>query len=142
GSAGVWCESASAVVSNCVVTGNQGDGGAYGGTLNNCILSDNTVAGPAFSLVGGGAAHCTLNNCTLTGNSASETWSIPLAITPNPGGGAAHCTLSNCTLSGNITAAYGCTLKNCAVLRNSGIGAYESVLNNCTLIGNSFGAQD
>jgi hypothetical protein len=37
---GVFCEAASATVSNCVLTGNRGldCGGAYGGTLNNCNL--------------------------------------------------------------------------------------------------------
>jgi parallel beta-helix repeat protein len=68
---GVWCESHSAVVSDCVLTGNSGGisgGGASGGTLNNCMLNDNS----AFLLGqgGGGASFCTLNKCTLTGNSA------------------------------------------------------------------------
>ena len=64
---GVFCESQTAVVSNCTLTGNQliglygsGGGGAYGGTLNNCLLNGNSSSG---------AAYCTLNNCTLSGNS-------------------------------------------------------------------------
>src|SRR6266446_2774436 len=63
---GVFCESQTAVVSNCTLTGNQliglygsGGGGAYGGTLNNCLLNGNSSSG---------AAYCTLNNCTLSGN--------------------------------------------------------------------------
>src|SRR5512137_1365755 len=43
---GVWCESSSAVVSNCVLTGNSA------------------------SFSGGGASSGTLNKCTLTGSSA------------------------------------------------------------------------
>jgi hypothetical protein len=45
---GLWCEAASAVVSNCLVTGNwacwYGGGGVYGGTLNNCTLTANWAA--------------------------------------------------------------------------------------------------
>ena len=42
---GVWCESASAVVSNCVLLGNSATygGGAYFGTLNNCTLTGNSA---------------------------------------------------------------------------------------------------
>ena len=136
---GLWCESTNAVVSNCVVSGNSSfgytisclgsvfhvviyypafAGGVYGGTLNNCTLSDNWAEthsfpgfpcdsstcttfsgvgaglGTYYSLgAGGGAANATLNNCTLTANSAAY------------GGGAYGCTLNNCTLTGN-TAAY------------------------------------
>src|SRR2546425_391281 len=59
---GVLCESASAVVSNCVVTGNSAyiGGGASGGTLNNCTLSGNSA-----SDYGGGAYRATLNNCIV-----------------------------------------------------------------------------
>jgi hypothetical protein len=154
---GVYCESTSAVLSNCVLSGNSAfygygggavggtlnhctltgnsDGGAYGGTLNNCTLSGNS---------GGGAYDCTLNNCTLTGNSADS------------GGGAGDSTLNNCTLSGNSAngsynhfyqfvpglggGACGCTLNNCTLTgnsANSGGGAYGATLNNCALTGNT-----
>jgi hypothetical protein len=128
---GVLCESAGAVLSNCVLTGNSANsgGGAYGGTLNNCTLTGNSAY-----MDGGGAYGCTLGNCTLTGNSAEI------------GGGAYGCTLYNCTLTGNLAedggGAYGGTLNNCALTGNSaedgsGGGAYYGTLNNCTLTGNS-----
>jgi hypothetical protein len=139
-------------------------GGAWGGTLNNCILVGNVtsnsypgdgVGGGAFDCTlnnctlrgnsggsGGGAFDCTLNNCTLSGNSAYDS-----------GGGASASVLNNCNLSGNSAwvgggASYGyhfgsysqCFLNNCTLNGNSakvGGGAYVSVLNNCTLTGNS-----
>jgi hypothetical protein len=106
---GVWCEGLSAVVSNCVLTGNSAfeGGGAAGGTLNHCTLTGNSA-----SAGGGGASGGTLNYCTLTGNSASA-W----------GGGASGGTLNNCVLSGNSA--------------DRGGGAYLGTLNNCTLTGNS-----
>ncbi|HSU54676.1 MAG TPA: choice-of-anchor Q domain-containing protein [Candidatus Dormibacteraeota bacterium] len=84
-------------------------GGVSGGTLNNCIVTQNRTADS-----GGGAALCTLNNCTLTGNSAAYGF----------GGGAYGCTLNNCTLTGNSTQADGggaayCTLNNCIVYSNT-----------------------
>jgi hypothetical protein len=79
---GVFCESSSAVLFNCMLTANGGTygGGAYQGTLNQCILTGNF--GGAY---GGGAYRSTLNNCTLTGNSAGVGC-----------GGAEGCTLNNC----------------------------------------------
>jgi PKD repeat protein len=125
---GVRCESASEVVSNCVITGNSTDsrayslgGGAYGGTLNNCTLSGNS----ADNSYGGGAYGSVLNNCALIGNA---------------NGGAGGCTLTNCTLTGNSgPGASGCALNNCALSGNTGVGASSCALTNCTLTGNSGG---
>jgi hypothetical protein len=103
---GVWCEDTSALVSNCVVSGNCAfiaGGGAYQGTVNNCTLTGNAAS------EGGGASGGTLDNCSLTSNSATD----------GVGGGAYGSTLSNCTLTGN--SAY------------EGGGADDSALNNCTL---------
>jgi hypothetical protein len=136
---GVLSESASALVSNCVVSGNSAfaasfispqayGGGAFGGTLNNCILIQNSVGaqnspfgGEAYS-AGGGAANCTLNNCTLTANSDGA-WHSTLsncALVGNSGSGAVSSTLTNCTLTGNSWGgAFSCTLNNCIVYFNT-----------------------
>jgi hypothetical protein len=124
---GVWCESITATVSNCVITGNLANfqfctncswqdvlgygSGAYGGTLNNCTLTGNGFNWSGTC--GGGAAYCTLNNCTLTANYGDD-----------EGGGAWACTLNNCTLMNNRAnfyggGAYGCTLNNCIAYYNS-----------------------
>jgi hypothetical protein len=138
-----------------LTNGSSGSGGgAFGGTLSNCVLSGNSATD------GGGAAYCTLNNCILSGNDASDgggAYACTLnycALTSNSanyynagepyGGGAAYCTLNNCTLSGNSAfyggGAYGCALNNCTLAGNSafnGGGVYGGFtagpLNNCII---------
>ena len=129
---GVWCKSASAVVSNCTLAGNSAyyhGGGAFDGTLNNCVLTGN-IALEAF---GGGAVQSTLNNCTLTDNQAFL------------GGGAHNSTLTNCTITGNSAwerggGAFNSMLFNCSLTGNRafdyGGGAFDSTLFNCALTGN------
>jgi hypothetical protein len=78
------------VLSNCVLVANVASslssfgGGAFQGTLNNCILLRNS-AGSDFGQAGGGVFGATLNNCTVVGNSAR--WRA---------GGAARSVLNNC----------------------------------------------
>ena len=125
---GVWCESSSAIVSNCVLKGNSAGwgGGAFSGTLNNCTLTANSAFGD-----GGGSSSGTLKNCTLTSNSATGQYGT--------GGGASSGTLNNCTLTGNSAsqsgggAFYG-TLNNCIIYYNrapDGANYYNSTLNYC-----------
>ena len=158
---GIWCESAEATISNCVIIGNSAvasGGGAFRGTLNDCTLTGNsanagggasgsTLISCTFSnnsaFYGGGADASTLNDCTLTGNSAHPNFNGTY------GGGANSSTLNNCVLTGN-SAAYGgggassSILNQCILTGNSapfgtGGGAYSSTLNNCLLYANSAG---
>jgi hypothetical protein len=128
---GVWCASASLIVSNCVIAGNSaggGGGGGYGGALHNCVLITNSAA------YGGGMYQGTLDNCLLLNNSAASN-----------GGGTAGNTLNHCTLTGN-SASYGggasaATLNDCLLASNSvfynGGGAASCFLTNCSLTSNS-----
>ncbi len=155
----VWCESSSAVVSNCVLVGNTAarfGGGAFGGTLINCLLTNNIAS------QGGGACSNVLLYCTLTRNSASFQ-------NLNTGGGAIYSALSNCLLVANscvgggggaaFSALSSCVLSNnaanygggvCAGLVNNSLissnrafvyggGAYSNALINCVLKNNLAG---
>ncbi len=132
---GVWCESSTAIVSNCVLSGNYAPrygGGAYQGTLFNCLLTNN-----ASAQGGGGAASNTLINCTLIRNSST-------LANGNSGGGAYGCTLSNCLIVGNICnggggGTFSSTLTSCVVsnnIGNYGGGVSFGVINNCLISSN------
>ena len=141
---GVWCESTSAVVSNCVLAGNWAwhhGGAAVGGTLINCVLLTNT-AGPGgwdgYYSSAGGAYGSILNNCALCGNVACD------------GGAADSCPLNNCLITGNsgirIGGIWSCTATNCTIVGNSASGDLErwpaggadnSTLCNCIVYYNS-----
>lgn len=127
---GIWCESMTAVVRNCVLAGNSGNlraGGSYGGTLIHCELRGNS------SSDGGGTYAAVLTDCTLTGNRA------------NNGGAAYGGSLTRCTLTGNAAGSSGggaalSTLQDCTLTGNSGNnggGAASSILTNCIVSGNS-----
>jgi len=138
---GVYCASASATVSNCVLIGNAAGfegGGAGGSTLVNCVITGNNAR------FGGGAAEAVLNNCILTNNQASSA-----------GGGSSYGFLTNCTLVNNVAGngggASGSMLVNCLLANNQAIsngggvdyasvtGSSRPLLINCTLKNNHAG---
>lgn len=152
---GVFCQSSTATVTNCILSANyaylgagafsgnfinctfqfnsaySSGGGCYISTLTNCTLYNNGANNTA-----GGAVNATLYNCTLSRNSAG-----------NYGGGMASSTLNNCVLDHN-TAQYGGasgygTLNNCIVTNNYGYtdggGMYYGTANNCLFQGNGAG---
>jgi len=151
---GVWGESGSSLVSNCVIIANSAfdyGGGSFSGTLVKCYYTNNTTTGGTSqgggaidglltncilsanqSFFGGGACSNVLINCTLTGNSASMT-----------GGGTYSCVLTNCVLSGNYAtngggAIYG-RLVGCTLTNNSAVnggGVCSNSLYDCLLITN------
>jgi hypothetical protein len=129
---GVWCSSTNATLTNCVIVGNSapGDsgegegGGAWQGSLYQCVLAGNTA-----DYAGGGAAGGQLYNCVLRDNSTK--------YSQGQGGGAAYAsTLYNCTVTGNSNYGLGgiggvahSTLYNCIISDNTAGGApsnYES----------------
>jgi len=149
--AGLWCDSVSVTVSNCIISGNNAansGGGAQRGTFNNCVLSGNNAGGGGGAVGSilnfctitnnmaggsGGAGGCTMNNCLIQGNSASEA------------GGLSGCTLTNCVIKANHATRYAggseaSTMFNCIVVGNSahdGGGIYNDWMYNCTIVGNS-----
>ena len=107
---GIRCAASSAIVSNCIIVGNsayQYGGGAYNGTLKNCLLMNN-VGG-----VGGGASSCNMNNCLVVSNYASSTGGVD--------GGTA--TINNCTI-----------VRNTGIGSIGGVGGVN--FNNCIIYGN------
>jgi hypothetical protein len=108
--AGVWCESVSAVVSNCIISGNRSHGlagGAFRGTLDHCIVTDNSALDQ-----GGGAYECVLKNCLVYSNSAG-----------NSCGAAYLSRLTNCTVVANsarnsVGGTDSCKMNGCIVYNN------------------------
>jgi hypothetical protein len=100
---GAWCASSNAIVANCLVVSNTAfyfGGGAYQGTLNNCLISSN-----GLTMSSSGAAHNSmLNSCTVVSNASYGVSSSG----PNPA------TLTNCIVYYNTRGNYiGCVFSYC-----------------------------
>ncbi len=136
---GAWCESETAVLTNCILIGNVAvyGGGASGGTLNNCTLRANSaiqVTGQYGSLYGGsggGAYSSALNGCLVLTNSGS------VSKYSRGGGGVFYGRLNNCTLLGNLASFAGgslsATLNNCILRGNGGAWDYNEYGGNDSL---------
>lgn len=130
---GAFCETATAVVTNCILINNaaQSGGGISGGTVDGCRLVNN------FAGEGGGAYNATVNNCTLTNNSVAGS-----------GGGVAGGVLSDCLIVGNSASSGGganggvlnrCVLSNNVALYDGG-GGNNSILNYSLISSNAAGS--
>jgi len=153
GGGGVYCHSPNSVVTNCIIAGNRTSafgGGALGGLLLNCLLTNN------FAANGGGTASNILVNCTVVGNTSGGgggargssltncVLAANIAGTGN-GGAALFGTLDNCVVSNNVAGSgggiYNCSANNSLISSNLatsfGGGAYGGTLINCTVVSNS-----
>lgn len=133
---GIYCESSSETVSNCIVVGNVSGyygGGVYWGTISHTSISNNWAV-----FGGGGADSSVLRHSLISSNSA-------FYADYGSGGGVHGSFLTNCILTRNL-AAYGggandSVLHNCAVYANTstyqGGGTHTCTLFNCTVTINS-----
>lgn len=143
-----------AVISNCLITGNQAErgGGVWGGTVLNSVLRGNGAGA-----WGGGAYQATLVGCRVETNTASSygggvcnVIAVGCSVTANWtasfGGGACASSLRDCTVARNYAGsqgggAYRATLDRSLVAENwasaKGGGAYDCTITRCTLTSNS-----
>jgi hypothetical protein len=120
---GVYCE-VDGWVSNCWIVGNSAlfGGGATGGNLIGCLLSDNSA-----SSSGGAAESVNLFGCQLINNTA------------NAGGGVYNAKVRNCLVVRNVAKASGggaiiSTLENCTVSDNVSSNSAPGGAANCSLL--------
>ncbi len=131
---GIWAQSTSVIVSNCMITGNTADfsgGGSWQGTFyNSSFIANISTEG------GGGPRNGILYNCLVKGNRA----------TIFDGGGAAGGTLYNCLVVGNHAGRFGgasqnTRMINCTVVSNTAGdsvgGVYQNAATNSIIWGNT-----
>ena len=147
---GVFCRSAKATITNCIVVGNsavQAGGGVFQGTVLSSAIQSN-VAG----IWGGGGYNCWLTNSDISGNRGGGLWCASNTITSsrcliagNLGGGASGGTWIACTFEGNSGFAGGgassAVIDRCLFRANRaqvyGGGTYNCQVTGSALISNS-----
>jgi len=123
---GIYCSGIIPFVTNCIITANATGGnsdarggGVYGGTVVDCIISNNITVGS-----GGGMSDGVSIDCVISDNSAGY------------GGGRSYGASYGCTFSNNVanfTTSSGGTVYELG----EGGGIYGGVASNCTFIGNT-----
>jgi len=152
---GVWCETTSSIISNCVITASDAyyqGGGLYQGTLLNSTLSGNAVISNS-TCYGGAASQSILILCTVTSNT-NNPYTRRLGTSESYGGAIYNGAATNCVIAlnfcgGNSGSAYGggacnANLANCIIASNvcnglvaEGGGIYGGSVINSPIIGNS-----
>jgi alpha-tubulin suppressor-like RCC1 family protein len=134
---GIYCETSSETVSNCIVVGNvsgyYGGGGADSAILTHSLIASNTALYSSDSGSGGGVQSSVLTNCILTRNLARY------------GGGASDSVLQGCAIYDNTSTyqgggTHGSTLFNCTVTINTaelGGGMVTGGATNCIVYFNT-----
>ena len=154
---GIWCE-ASAVVSNCIITGNsasQYGGGLMYGTGLYCRIAGNKSDSIFVGFGGGASYYCVLNHCELRDNEGQY------------GGEATYVDVADCLFSNNMAKIIGggqyhgtgartvyvnnrseydagglasCSATNCLIVdnvcANEGGGVDGDIYLNCSIVGN------
>ncbi len=169
GGGGQRCASLGYATTNTVISGftlqnglSDSGGGAHGGTLNDCVLRNNTAyvlssRHDHYSLAtGGGATDSVLNNCLLQGNSAHFVAQIdlsslfldfPTIVTVSGaavGGGAYECVLNHCRLERNevlsvvnVSGWHPLVDETASFVSACGGGSFGGTLSNCIVANNN-----
>ena len=142
---GIYAVNSSAIISNCVITGNaatRGGGGAYRGTYYSTEVSNNSTLDDMKYPNGAGLLSGTAYNCKIIHNRGKTSEGTSGGC---GGGGAFGSTLYNCLVIGNEAAfgggVSGVNTFNCTIVGNKsytwGSGAFQGTHYNTIIYSNS-----